>query len=59
MIWDYRLLQFWGILNRLQPLEYEEVAEILPQLLELHDLPDDEVSGASLRRRALESAETD
>lgn len=49
----YRLLQFWGILKRLQPLEYEEIAEILPQLLELHDLPDDEVSGGQLRRRGL------
>lgn len=50
----YRLLQYWGILKRLQPLEYEEVAEILPQLLELHDLPDDEVSGGQLRRRGLD-----
>lgn len=50
----YRLLQFWGILKRLQPLEYEEIAEILPSLLELHDLPDDEVSGGQLRRRGLD-----
>jgi hypothetical protein len=49
----YRLLQYWGILKRLQPLEYEEIAEILPQLLELHDLPEDEVSGGKLRRHGL------
>jgi hypothetical protein len=50
----YRLLQYWGILKRLQPLEYEEITEILSQLLELHDLPDDEVSGGQLRRRGLD-----
>ena len=51
----YRLLQFWGILNRLKPLEYTEVAEILPHLLELHDLPEDDVSGGHLRRLGLDA----
>lgn len=50
----YRLLQHWGILNRLKPLEYDEVSEILPQLLELHDLPEDDVSGGLLRRLGLD-----
>lgn len=50
----YRLLQFWGILKRLQPLKYDEIAEILPNLLELHDLPEDEVSGGHLRRSGLD-----
>ena len=51
----YRLLQFWGILNRLKPLEYTEVAEILTHLLELHDLPEDDVSGGHLRRLGLDA----
>ncbi|WP_434619926.1 hypothetical protein [Tabrizicola sp. M-4] len=51
----YKLLQHWGILNRLKPLEYDEVAEILPQLLQLHDLPEDEISGGLLRRLGLDA----
>lgn len=49
-----RLLQFWGVLKRLKPLEYDEVTEILPNLLELYDLPEEEVSGGHLRRLGLD-----
>lgn len=50
----YRLLQHWGILNRLRPLDYDEINQILPELLVLHDLPRDEISGGNLRRLGLD-----
>lgn len=50
----YRLLQFWGIMNKLRVLEDEEIAHLLPALLELHDLPEDEIGGGHLRRIGLD-----
>lgn len=50
----YRLLQYWGIMNKLRVLESEEIAQLLPFLLELHDLPEDEISGGHLRRIGLD-----
>ncbi|MBB1493239.1 hypothetical protein H5395_17430 [Paracoccus sp. MC1854] len=50
----YRLLQFWGVMNKLRVLESEEIAQLLPALLELHDLPEDEISGGHLRRIGLD-----
>ncbi|GHC66404.1 hypothetical protein [Neogemmobacter tilapiae] len=49
-----RLLKHWGILNRLKPLEFDEVIQTLPQLLGLHDLPDNCVTGARLRNLGLD-----
>lgn len=46
----YRLLQFWGILDRLQVLDDSETRDYLPALLQLHDLLDDEINGALLRQ---------
>ena len=51
----YRLLQFWGVLNRLRELDHNEVAQLLPHLLELHDSPEDDISGGHLRRIGLDA----
>ena len=50
----YRLLQHWGVLNRLRPLDFDEIHEILPELLALHDLPESEVASGHLRRLGLD-----
>lgn len=50
----YRLLQFWGVLNRLRELDHDEIAQFLPALLELHDAPVDEIGGGRLRRMGLD-----
>lgn len=51
----YRLLQFWGILNRLRELDHDELAQLLPHLLELHDSPEDDISGGHLHRIGLDA----
>lgn len=50
----YRLLQFWGILDRLQPLDQGEISSFLPVLLRLHDLPEDEIAGGMIRQHGLD-----
>ena len=50
----YRLLQFWGILDRLQVLDHDEVKEFFHLLLRLHDLPDDAVVGSRIRQVGLD-----
>lgn len=50
----HRLLQHWGILNKLQPLQFSEIIEILPNLLALHDVVNDAVSGGRLRTMGLD-----
>lgn len=50
----YRLLQFWGILDRLQVLDESEISSCLPLLLRLHDLPEDEITGAMIRQHGLD-----
>ncbi|WP_353429163.1 hypothetical protein [Paracoccus denitrificans] len=50
----YRLLQFWGILDRLQVLDDREVSQCLPALLALHDLPEDEIGGGMIRQHGLD-----
>lgn len=50
----YRLLQFWGILDKLQVLDAVEITNHLPALLRLHDLPEDEVSGAQLHQMGVD-----
>lgn len=50
----YRLLNFWGILNALRELNPDELSKLLPHLLELHDLPEDEVTGGRLLQMGLD-----
>jgi len=50
----HRLLQHWGILNKLQPLQFDEILEVLPNLLALHDMVNDAVSGGRLRTMGLD-----
>ncbi len=50
----YRLLQFWGVLDRLQVLDDTETKALLPALLQLHDLPQDEITGAQLRQMGID-----
>jgi hypothetical protein len=51
----YRFLDFWGILNAFKQLDDQEAQTILPQLLALHDLTDDEITGAFLREIGLDA----
>ena len=44
----FALLDHWGMLNAFRQLDDTEAWAILPQLLELNDLPEDEVSGGFL-----------
>lgn len=50
----YRLLQFWGILDRLQALEHGEISSYLLVLLRLHDLPEEEIAGGMIRQHGLD-----
>lgn len=51
----YRLLQFWGILDRLQVLDDREISQFLPVLLALHDFPEDEIAGGMIRQHGLDA----
>jgi len=51
----YALLDFWGILNAFKQLEDYEARNILPQLLGLYDLPEDEVTGGFVREQGLDA----
>ena len=51
----YALLDFWGILNAFKQLEDYEARNILPQLLGLYDLPEDEVTGGFIREQGLDA----
>jgi hypothetical protein len=50
----YALLDHWGILNAFRQLDDDEARSNLPQLLELHDLPESEVTGRYLQERGLD-----
>jgi len=41
-----RLLDHWGILKAFRPMEPHQERALIPVLLELHDLPDEAVTGA-------------
>lgn len=50
----YDLLDHWGILNAFRELDVSEASNLLPQLLALHDSPEDEISGGFLRELGLD-----
>lgn len=50
----YAVLREWGILSSFRQMEYGELTEILPQLLELYERVDEEFSGAYLREQGLD-----
>lgn len=51
----YSLLEKWRILKPLRSLSAAEQRNLLPLLLMLHDLSDDQVSGAFLKRRGIDA----
>ena len=51
----YSLLEKWRILKPLRSLSATEQRNLLPLLLMLHDLSDDQVSGAFLKRRGIDA----
>lgn len=52
----YALLDAWGILSAFRQIENGDLRAMFPQLVELHDRIEDEVSGAYLRELGLDPA---
>ncbi|MFK7942273.1 MAG: hypothetical protein AB8B85_05070, partial [Paracoccaceae bacterium] len=53
----YALLREWGILTAFEPIDADDLRAMLPHLVNLHELPDDEVTGGYLTDRGLNIAQ--
>src|SRR5690606_10495389 len=51
----FALLQEWGILNAFRQIDPSDLRAIFPQLVQLHDRIEDEVSGGYLRELGLDA----
>ncbi|MEM6942130.1 MAG: hypothetical protein AAF416_17050 [Pseudomonadota bacterium] len=50
----FSLLEAWGIMSRLKPLDERELRQMLPTLLEMLDRTEDTVTGSYLREHGLD-----